>query len=103
MNTYALALINKRLNLSRNGIEAQVNTKVNFLSNSLTMEELDTMLLSVLIRKQGIRLMNQRKLHQRTGRKEINSIENLIMFNKTTMHLKTQMNPQVNKEPLNFY
>ena len=67
------------------------------------MEELDTMLLSVLIRKQGIRLKNQRKLHQITGKKERNSIENISMLNKTTVHLKTQMNPQVKKEHLNFY
>ena len=67
------------------------------------MEELDTMLLSVLIRKLGIRLKNQRKLYQRIGRKERNSIENLSMLNKTAVHLKTQMNPQVKKEPLNFY
>ena len=93
----------KRPSFSRNWTEPQVNIKVKFHSNALTMEELDTMLLSVLIRKQGIRLMNQRKLHQRTGRKERNSIENLTMFNKTAVHLKTQMNPQVKKEPLNFY
>ena len=49
--TYALARMKKRLNFSRNWIEAQVNTKVNFLSSSLTMEELEIMLLSVLTRK----------------------------------------------------
>ena len=93
----------KRLNLSRNWIEVQENTKVNFLSNALTVEELDTMLLSVLIRKQGIGLKNQRKLHQRTSKKERNSIENPSMLNKTTVHLKTQMNPKVKKEPMNSY
>ena len=93
----------KRPNLSRNWIEAQVNIKVNFHSNALTVEYLDTMLLSFLIRKQGIRIMNQRKIHQRTGRKEINLVENPSMLNKTTVHLKTQMNPQVKKKPLNFY
>ena len=58
MKIYALDLMKKRLNLSRNWIEAKVNIKVNFHSNALTVEELDTMLLSVLMRKQGIRLMN---------------------------------------------
>jgi len=41
----------KRLNLSRNWIEAQVDTKVNIPSNALTVEELDIMLLNVLTRK----------------------------------------------------
>ena len=59
--------------------------------------------LSVLIRKQGIRLKNKRKRYQRTGRKERNSIENLSILNKIAVHLKTQMNPQVKKEPLNLY
>ena len=43
------------------------------------------------------------KTHQRTGRKERNSAENPFMITKTAMHLKTQMNPQVKKEPQNFY
>ena len=85
---YALALMKKRPNSSKNWIEAQVNLKVNFHLNALTMDELDTMLLSVLIRKLGIRLKNQRKLYQRTGRKERNSIENLSMLNKTAVYLK---------------
>ena len=89
--------------MSRNWIEVQVNTKLNFLSNALTVEELDTMLLSVLIRKQGIRLKIQRKINQRTGRRERISAENPFMLNKTTTHLKIQMKSQVKMEPLNFY
>ena len=49
--TYALTRMKKRQILSINWIEAQVNTKVNSPSNALTVEEWDTMLLSVLTRK----------------------------------------------------
>ena len=98
---YALALMKKRPNLSGNWIEAQVNIKEKFHLNSLTVEDLDTMLLSVLIRKQRIRLKNQRKPYQRIDIKGRDSIEILSMLNKIAVHLKTQMNPQVRKEPLN--
>ena len=80
--------------MSRNQIEAQVNIKVNFCLNALTVEELDTMLLSVLIRKQRITVKNQRKPYIRKGR---DSIESLSIFSKTAVHLKTRMNPQVKK------
>ena len=93
----------KRPNLSENWIAAQASIKVNFHLNSLTMEELDAMLLSVLIRKQRIRLKNQRKPYQRMGRKGRDSIENHFMLSKIAVHLKTQMNPQMKKEPLNFF
>ena len=51
----------RRPNLSENWIEAQVNINVNFHLNDLTMEELGTMHLSALIRKQRIKLKKQRK------------------------------------------
>ena len=86
-----------------NWIEAQVNIKVNFHLNALTLEDLDTMLLSVLIRKLGIRLKNQRKPYQKTGRKGRDSIENPSMLSKIVVHLKTQLNSQVKKEHMNLY
>ena len=43
------------------------------------------------------------KIHKKTGRKERSSAKNPSMLNKTTVHPKTLMNPQVKKEPLNFY
>ena len=49
------------------------------------------------------KVRNQRKIHKKTGKKERNSVENPSMLNKTAVHLKTQMDPQVKKEPLNFY
>ena len=67
------------------------------------MEELDTMLLSALIRKQRIRLKNQRKPCQKTGSKGRDSIENIFMLSKTTVHLKAQMNPRMKREPMNLY
>ena len=76
----------KRPNLSGNWVEAQVNIKVNFHLNALTMEELDTMLLSVLVRKQRIKVKNQRKPYQRKGR---DSIESISMLNKIVVHLRT--------------
>ena len=73
--------------MSRNWIDAQVNTKVNSPSNDLTVEEWDTMLLSVLTRKQGIKLKSQRKINQRTGRRERSLEENLSMLKKTEIDM----------------
>ena len=67
------------------------------------MEELDIMLISVLIRRQRIKLKRQRKPYQRTGRKGIDTGENHFMLSKIAVHLKTQMKPQMKKEPLNLY
>ena len=60
----------KRPNLSEDWKEAQASIKVNFHLNALTVEELDTTHLSVLIRKQRITLKKQSKPKQVTGRKE---------------------------------
>ena len=83
-------------------IKGQENIKVNFHLNSLTVEELGTMHLSVLIRKKIIRLKKQRKPKQITSRKGRDSIENHFMLNKTAVHLEAQMNPPMKKEPLNL-
>ena len=61
-----------------------------------------TMHLSVLIRKQRIKLKRQRKPKQITGRKGRDSIENNFMLSKIAVHLKAHMNPQMKKEPLNL-
>ena len=79
--------------MSENWIEAQANIKVNFHLNDLTVEELGTMLLSVLIRKQRITLKKQSKPKQITGRKGRDSGENHFMLSKIAVLLKTQMNP----------
>ena len=85
--------------MSEDWIKAQVSIKVSFHLNALTMEELGTMHQSVLTR---IRLKRQRKPKQITGRKGRDSIENHFMLSKIAVHLKTQMNPQMKKEPLNL-
>ena len=86
--------------MSEDWIEAQVSIKVNFHLNALTVAELGIMHLSVLIRKQRIGLKRQRK--KKTGRKGRDSIEDHFMLSKIAVHLKTQMNPQMKKEPLNL-
>ena len=43
------------------------------------------------------------KTKQITGRKGRDSGENHFMLSKVAVLLKTQMNPQVKKEPLNLY
>ena len=100
---HAPTLMKKRPNLSENWIEAQASIKVNFHLNALTVEELDTTHLSVLIRRQRIRLKRQRKPYQRTGRKGIDTGENHFMLSKTIVHLNAQMNPPMKREPLNLY
>ena len=89
--------------MSEDWIEAQAIIKVKFHLNALTMEDLDTAHLSVLIRRQRIRLKRQRKPYQRTGRKGIDTKENNFMLSKIVVHLKTQMKPQMKKETLNLY
>ena len=68
--------------MSEDWKEAQESIKVKFHLNALTVEDLDTTHLSVLIRRQRIRLKNQRKPYQRTGRKGRDSIENHFMLSK---------------------
>ena len=84
-------------------IKAQVSIKVNFHLNVSIVEELDTMLLSVLIRKQRIRLRNQRRLYLTTSRKGRDSIEKFSMISKIAVHQKTQLNFQVKKEHQNLF
>ena len=88
--------------MSKYWIEAQATINVNFHLNALTVEELGTMYLSVLLRKQRISVKRQRKPKQIIGKKGIYSIENHFMLSKITVHLKTQMNPQMKKKPLNL-
>ena len=66
------------------------------------MEELGTMHLSVIITKQRIILKRKSKPKQIAGRKGRDSIEVHFMLSKIAVHLKTQMNPQMKKEPLNL-
>ena len=88
--------------MSEDWIEAQVSTKVIFHLNALTVEELGTMHRRVLTRKQRIKLKRQRKPKQITSRKGRDSKEDHFMLSKIAVHLKTQMNHQMKKEPLNF-
>ena len=85
--------------MSEDWIEAQVSIKISFHLNALIMEELGTMHQIFLTR---IGLKRQIKPKQITGRKGRDSIENYSMLSKIAVLLKTRMNPQMNKKPLNL-